>query len=88
MDSLATLELRNRLQAGLGESLPAALAFHYPNLETLTGFLAGGVLNTAADTAAAPAAAPAQTPAGGSGSEMDDLLARMASLKETLDRSS
>lgn len=89
MDSLATLELRNRLQAGLGESLPAALAFHYPNLETLTGFLATGVLDPQADTAAASSVAPAQAAQGaGSGNEVDDLLARMASLKETLDRSS
>ncbi|HWI20148.1 MAG TPA: type I polyketide synthase, partial [Vicinamibacterales bacterium] len=88
MDSLATLELRNRLQAGLGESLPAALAFHYPNLETLTGFLATGVLETKPE-AAAPVAAPGQpVPPSGTGNDMDDLLARMASLKETLDRSS
>src|SRR5262249_26245573 len=45
MDSLATLELRNRLQAGLRESLPAALAFHYPNVETLVSFLATGLIN-------------------------------------------
>lgn len=88
MDSLATLELRNRLQAGLGESLPAALAFHYPNLETLTGFLATGVLD--AKTEAAPPAAAGEPPpaAAAAGNEVDDLLARMASLKETLDRSS
>lgn len=89
MDSLATLELRNRLQAGLGESLPAALAFHYPNLETLTGFLATGVLDAKTAGAPAPAVANAQAAqATGSGNEVDDLLARMASLKETLDRSS
>lgn len=89
MDSLATLELRNRLQAGLGESLPAALAFHYPNLETLTGFLATGVLDSGTGAATAPAAANAQPArADGSGNEVDDLLARMASLKEMLDRSS
>ncbi|MBM3807745.1 MAG: SDR family NAD(P)-dependent oxidoreductase [Acidimicrobiia bacterium] len=86
MDSLATLELRNRLQAGLGESLPAALAFHYPNLETLTGFLATGVLDARTEAAAAPAATGEAT-AAGSGNDVDDLLARMASLRETLDRS-
>jgi acyl transferase domain-containing protein/acyl-CoA synthetase (AMP-forming)/AMP-acid ligase II/acyl carrier protein/precorrin-6B methylase 2 len=88
MDSLATLELRNRLQAGLGESLPAALAFHYPNLETLTGFLATGVLDSKAEAVAVPAAAGLPDAPAGSGSDVDDLLARMASLKETLDRSS
>jgi acyl transferase domain-containing protein/acyl-CoA synthetase (AMP-forming)/AMP-acid ligase II len=89
MDSLATLELRNRLQSGLGESLPAALAFHYPNLDTLTTFLADGVLGEPATVAAASPAAPELPEAPAASGSLDDLLAaRIASLKETLDRSS
>jgi acyl carrier protein len=89
MDSLSTLDLRNRLQTGLRESLPAALAFHYPNLETLTGFLATGLIenfDTPVETTTPPAAPPLA--AALSRSDLDTLLAdRMASLKDTLKRS-
>nr|AEH26538.1 polyketide synthase [uncultured Acidobacteria bacterium C5] len=88
MDSLSTLELRNRLQAGLRESLPAALAFHYPNLETLTSFLATGLIDAPIVTAVEPhAALERPVPEILSRSDLDGLLAeRMASLKDTLDR--
>ena len=39
MDSLIALELKNRLQTLLGETLPNTLAFDYPTLRTLTNFL-------------------------------------------------
>jgi NADPH:quinone reductase-like Zn-dependent oxidoreductase/SAM-dependent methyltransferase/short-subunit dehydrogenase/acyl carrier protein len=41
MDSLMSLELRNRLQASSGQSLPSTLAFDCPTVETLADFLAG-----------------------------------------------
>ncbi len=44
MDSLMAVELKNRLQSSLGRSLPATLAFEYPTLEALTGYLAAEVL--------------------------------------------
>ncbi|MFB1483786.1 type I polyketide synthase [Corallococcus sp. RDP092CA] len=40
MDSLTSLELRNRLQRGLGQPLPATLTLDYPTLDALTDFLA------------------------------------------------
>jgi myxalamid-type polyketide synthase MxaB len=89
MDSLATLELRNRLQAGLRESLPAALAFHYPNVETLVGFLATGLIKEPNATNDEPAKFAAERPAvqSHSRSDLNKLLAeRMAALKDTLDR--
>ena len=89
MDSLSTLELRNRLQSGLRESLPAALAFHYPNLETLVGFLATGLIDEHHATNDAPEDVAPERPAvqSLSRSELNKLLAeRMASLKDTLDR--
>jgi|GEM_PF-1585768 len=35
IDSLASLQLKNRLQSGLGLSLPATLVFNYPTIEKL-----------------------------------------------------
>jgi acyl carrier protein len=40
IDSLMTLELRNRLEATLKLSLPATLVFNYPTVTALTGHLA------------------------------------------------
>jgi acyl carrier protein len=39
MDSLISLELRNRLEASFGLKLPASLLFMVPNLSSLTGHL-------------------------------------------------
>jgi acyl carrier protein len=44
MDSLMSLELRNRLQASTGHSLPPTLAFDCPTVETLAEFLAEKLL--------------------------------------------
>ena len=40
IDSLMTLELRNRLEATLKLSLPATLVFNYPTVTALAGHLA------------------------------------------------
>jgi polyketide synthase 12/myxalamid-type polyketide synthase MxaB len=40
MDSLMVLELRRRLQAALGRSVPAPLVFNYPSVESLGRHLA------------------------------------------------
>jgi len=63
MDSLLSLELRNRLQGSLARSLPTTLTFNYPTIETLLEFLAG-ILELAPDTAgvAEPAPAPPRPP--------------------------
>jgi acyl carrier protein len=44
MDSLMAVELSNRLQAGLQQSLPTTLAFEYPTVAFLTHYLAEEVL--------------------------------------------
>jgi acyl transferase domain-containing protein len=40
MDSLTSIELRGRLQKGLGQTLPATIAFDYPNVSALVEYLA------------------------------------------------
>jgi len=39
MDSLMAVQLKNRLEASLGHSLPSTLTFNYPTIETLAGYL-------------------------------------------------
>ncbi len=45
MDSLTSLELRNRLQTSLGYSMPLTLAFDYPTVEAFVDYLATEVLS-------------------------------------------
>jgi acyl transferase domain-containing protein/acyl carrier protein len=45
MDSLMTLELRNRLQASLGYSLPSTLTYEYPTIYALTDYLLNDILS-------------------------------------------
>ena len=44
MDSLMAVELRSRLQGSLGCSLPATMAFEYPNIDAVVDYLAGEIL--------------------------------------------
>ena len=55
LDSLSSLELRNRLQTELGCALPTTLTFDYPSVAQLSDFLA--TLATDGPTAAPPAMA-------------------------------
>ena len=55
MDSMMTVQLRNRLDQNLGCSLPPTVAFEYPTVESLTKFLAESVLKLE-EPASAPVA--------------------------------
>src|SRR5439155_1153897 len=63
MDSLMAIELRNRLQRGVGETLPATLAFDFPTMADLTDYLLDHVQALAAGRAESEPAALAVSPA-------------------------
>jgi acyl carrier protein len=44
MDSLMAVELKSRLEAGLGCALPSTLTFDYPTIEALTAYLAREII--------------------------------------------
>jgi acyl transferase domain-containing protein/D-arabinose 1-dehydrogenase-like Zn-dependent alcohol dehydrogenase/acyl carrier protein/NADP-dependent 3-hydroxy acid dehydrogenase YdfG len=60
LDSLMSLELRNRLQRSVGQPLPSTLAFDCPTVDALAGYLISkfGPID---DAVAAPVAATAQS---------------------------
>jgi myxalamid-type polyketide synthase MxaE and MxaD len=43
MDSLMSVELKNRLEREVGQSLPSTLTFNYPSVRALAGFLVSAV---------------------------------------------
>jgi myxalamid-type polyketide synthase MxaB len=45
LDSLMAVELRNRLQRSVGQTLRSTVVFDYPTIEALTDHLAEGVLS-------------------------------------------
>jgi NADP-dependent 3-hydroxy acid dehydrogenase YdfG/acyl carrier protein len=79
MDSLMAVELKRRLERGVGKPLPSTLTFNYPNVGALAAFLDSQLTDTmahAASRVAAPAAVqsgPATAPADASGADLDAL---------------
>ncbi|MFE0461517.1 SDR family NAD(P)-dependent oxidoreductase [Kitasatospora sp. NPDC058965] len=74
-DSLAAVELRNRLNAATGLRLPATLTFDYPHPAALAGFLAEKL---AATVKAAPVPATAPQPSEAAAAEQDEPIAIVA----------
>jgi acyl carrier protein len=62
MDSLMSVELKRRLERGVGRKLPSTLTFNYPNVAALAAFLARE-LQIGSAPAASPAPASAAVPA-------------------------
>jgi hypothetical protein len=62
MDSLMSVELKRRLERGVGRKLPSTLTFNYPNAAALASFLARE-LHVGSVTAASPTPASAAVPA-------------------------
>jgi acyl carrier protein len=81
MDSLMSVELKSRLEIGVGHSLPSTLTFNYPSVAALTDFLLADLTATTAPSVAqvvAPeliAAAPIDESDDLSEDELADLLA-------------
>jgi len=65
MDSLMAVELRRRIEQGVGKELPATLAMDYPRLSNVVDYLLGDVLRLSdqgnADTGTELIAAPVRT---------------------------
>ncbi|MBE8524598.1 SDR family NAD(P)-dependent oxidoreductase [Amycolatopsis sp. H6(2020)] len=74
MDSITSIELKTRLEAALGVRLPATVAFEYPNVAALAGFLVHEVLEPLL---------PAEEPAPGTEDDpAGELSAELAGLPE------
>jgi myxalamid-type polyketide synthase MxaE and MxaD len=50
MDSLMTMQLRVQLESGFGRSLPPTVAFEYPTIESLAGYIANHFFAEAASS--------------------------------------
>ncbi|MFI5528202.1 SDR family NAD(P)-dependent oxidoreductase [Kitasatospora sp. NPDC051853] len=91
IDSVMSLELRNRLEAGLRVRLSATLIWNYPTIREMAPFLAGKIglpLDEAVPAPAAPAPAPVPAaPAAGPAAERtEDLIDReLAELTQWLE---
>ena len=59
MDSLMAVELRRRIEQGVGEEVPITLAMDYPRLSDVAEYLLGDVLGLAEQASVAPALASA-----------------------------
>jgi len=61
MDSLMAIELRQRIEQGVGKEIPATLAMDYPRLSDVADYLLGDVLGLAEQAAGKLPAAPVMT---------------------------
>jgi len=75
LNSLMSLELRNRLEAAFGLTLPATLAWNYPTVTALAAHLEER-LGLATPVVAAPESVPAAEP------ELESLLAEIQGLSD------
>ncbi|HKF49641.1 MAG TPA: type I polyketide synthase [Terracidiphilus sp.] len=80
LDSLMSVDLRNRLQASLGCSLPATIAFQYPSATSLAAHLAHLIGPAAPDHHTDDATV--EGPGVQDGSELDVLLTTVGAMSE------
>ncbi len=85
MDSLTSVELRNRLQRSFGKTLPATLAFDYPNIRAFVAYLRDHVFGPEYFSEEPAAAfAPIDTPNGAEGSLDESIERELAELNALL----
>jgi myxalamid-type polyketide synthase MxaB len=72
MDSLTAVELKNRVQASLGCTLPSTVALECPNMEALVDYLVANPLASLFPPEEAPEGAPSG--AGSEAAALDDDL--------------
>ncbi|MEM7125059.1 MAG: SDR family NAD(P)-dependent oxidoreductase [Chloroflexota bacterium] len=72
MDSLMALELRSRLESGLGCSLPSTVAFEYPTVDQLAKYLLDEVLALAKPQSAGQTESPRAVLDGSRGGSLAD----------------
>ena len=82
LDSLMSVELRNRLQAGSGKSLPTTLAFDHPTIDALAAFLAASLREEAPPASVPPAAAIEQQVEKLSDDEVSAMLSKLMAARE------
>ncbi len=75
LDSLAGVEVKNKLEAALGTALPTSVIFDHPDTEALASYLDTVVTGGAGEGGAADAG-------DGGGWDLDDAEAELAALKE------
>jgi acyl carrier protein len=82
MDSLMSVELKSRLEASVGRTLPSTLTFNYPNVGALAEYLAKEVLSLqpvqSPTSPAGPEEPAATTPTEGDDLSEDELATRLA----------
>jgi acyl carrier protein len=82
MDSMLTVQFRNRLEASLGRPLPSTVAFEYPTVDAMSDYLLHVVLAAELGAAAAatvrPAAEITPVPAPGDDLSEEELTALLA----------
>ena len=82
LDSLMALELRNRLEAATGTSVPATVIWNYPTIEVLAPQLAQRMSVALEEAGPASATEVADLEAGITAAELDDVLAEIEGMSE------
>ncbi|HXC26243.1 MAG TPA: type I polyketide synthase [Gemmatimonadaceae bacterium] len=88
MDSLMSVELRARLEKSFNRKFPSTLTFNYPNVQAITGYVAGLIQSQSPSPTPEPAPVPEQLPSRESEPDTrseDELAAILSSALQSID---